>query len=496
MNWRIIERYANLPSQFHPAYLVRAHSKALSKQTRLMSIQLQELCESLALEFPESLDYDTLCGWVEAKDWRGSDWKTHVPPMDNAKDYARNILCLDPFEVVLLHWPPGVESAVHHHEGFWGAVVCLEGELENINYELTDGVLREKDSLKALPTGIVPEPDGTIHKIRNASREYPLVTLHFYSPALADLDGLVLYDLETLKMFVCNELAPTASLDLPASKYRSIAENAFVYDPLPDASHIQCNVVPKPLAEEIERMVLAYFSEQANQYDALDEQIQKRKLYTAAIDQRVAVGLQQLNERRPIERVMHLACGTGRRASDIKDTSGLNYEMLGVDLCDAMASQARKRDLEVQVASLRDPASFVNEGRCDAVTLLYAYGHLPNRKTRENVINAAFRMLKPGGTFFFDAFDAQDEFEWGPEAVSQFHEQRLGQQGYEEGDVFYRRATGEHLAFLHYCSSDRLFHLMEAAGFVGIEMTTIGYDQSVGAESHNGKLFVAGTRPA
>jgi SAM-dependent methyltransferase len=161
-----------------------------------------------------------------------------------------------------------------------------------------------------------------------------------------------------------------------------------------------------------------------------------------------------------------------------------------------MARQARERDLEVQVASLREPASFANEGECDAITLLYAYGHLPSRKTRENLIHAAYRMLKPGGRFFFDAFDAEDDFEWGPEAVSQFHDQRLGQQGYEEGDVFYRRATGEHLAFLHYCSSDRLLGLMEAAGFVDIELTTIGYDQSVGVESHNGKLFVAGTRLA
>ena len=38
-------------------------------------------------------------------------------------------------------------------------------------------------------------------------------------------------------------------------------------------------------------------------------------------------------------------------------------------------------------------------------------------------------------------------------------------------------------------------NLMEAAGFVDIELTTIGYDQSVGVESHNGKLFVSGRKP-
>ena len=49
-------------------------------------------------------------------------------------NYARNILLLDPFEVVVLHWPPGVESAIHHHEGFWGYVLCVEGEVENVEY--------------------------------------------------------------------------------------------------------------------------------------------------------------------------------------------------------------------------------------------------------------------------------------------------------------------------------------------------------------------------
>jgi len=36
---------------------------------------------------------------------------------------------------------------------------------------------------------------------------------------------------------------------------------------------------------------------------------------------------------------------------------------------------------------------------------------------------------------------------------------------------------------------------MGEVGFVDLEMITIGYDQASGTESHNGKLFVAGTKP-
>ena len=218
-------------------------------------IKLNDVCANLAQTAPQPLTYEGLCSWVEGIDWTQSDWADHVPEVDMEDDYARNILCLEPFEVVLLHWPAGVESAVHHHKGFWGTVVCLQGVLENVTYNLEDGVLTEKDVLRALPKGIVPEPDGTIHRIRNGSDQDALVTLHFYHPALEDLDGLVLYDLSTGSSFTCNETAPTASIHLPASNYRGIQHQAFRFTPLPKASHVQCNIVPKPDAEAIERML-------------------------------------------------------------------------------------------------------------------------------------------------------------------------------------------------------------------------------------------------
>ncbi len=457
--------------------------------------ELEDLCANLAHETPEPLTYEGLCRWVEGIDWTSSNWRDHVPAVNNSEDYSRNILSLEPFEVVLLHWPPGVESAVHLHEGFWGTVVCLEGVLENITYELVDGALREKEVLRAHTRGMVPEPDGTVHKIRNGSNHESLVTLHFYHPALQNLDGLILYDLETGSTFACNEIAPTASIHLPVSNYHTIQQNAFCFEPLPEASHVQCNIVPKPSAEHIERMVQGYFTEQANQYDALDAQIQKRRKYTAAIDRLVAKGILNLAGYQPINRVMHLACGTGRRAVEIRKDTGLDYTMEGVDMCEEMAAQATNRGVKVQVASLRQPEAFVKHEAFDAVTLLYAYGHLPDREARQNIIRASYEMLNPGGLFFFDAFDAEDQYEWGPEAIRQFQEQRLGTQGYERGDVFYRRAQGEHVAFLHYCSTTSLQKLMEEAGFVEIEMTTIGYDQSVGLESHDGKMFVSGKKP-
>ena len=244
--------------------------------------------------------------------WTG---QSDVPAIEDPSDYARNILCLEPFEVVMLHWPPGVESAVHHHEGFWGSVVCLQGTLENVSYRLTGTELERVDLLRAYPGGIVPEPDGTLHKIRNGSTTEALITLHFYYPALDTLDGLALYDLETGSRYVCNEKAPTASMNLSRDCYRSMETNVFQFKPIVPSSHVQCNVVPKPDAAVIEKMVSNYFDEQAAVYDAQDAQVLKRRQYTQAIDLKVAACFQALHADQPMNQVMHMACGTGEKSS-------------------------------------------------------------------------------------------------------------------------------------------------------------------------------------
>ena len=159
-----------------------------------------------------------------------------------------------------------------------------------------------------------------------------------------------------------------------------------------------------------------------------------------------------------------------------------------------MAEQADGRGLRVQVTSLIDIEPDQASQDFDVITLLYAYGHLPNRSIRKHVLHVAHQMLRPGGQFIFDVFDVSDPGEWGPDSIRQFKEQRLAAQGYEEGDVFYKRSNGEELAFMHYCDRNRLEELVLSAGFDAVEMTTIGYDQNPGKESSSGKLFVVATK--
>ena len=134
-----------------------------------------------------------------------------------------------------------------------------------------------EDVMRATPGGIIPEPDGTIHKIRNGSAKDPLVTLHLYHPALETLDGLVLYDVEAGKRVECNEKAPTASLELPQDCYRRVEVETFVLKADTEASHIPCNQVPKPSSKTIEGMVNRYYQEHAAAYDALPESDKQRR---------------------------------------------------------------------------------------------------------------------------------------------------------------------------------------------------------------------------
>ena len=125
-------------------------------QPATATVDLQSIAEDLTHLAPNPLTYERLCDWVEGIDWLESGWEAWVPEATNPHDYGRNILCLEPFEVVLLHWPAGVESAVHHHAGFWGAVVCLQGILENVTYEKRGQVLCEKEVLELIPPESYP----------------------------------------------------------------------------------------------------------------------------------------------------------------------------------------------------------------------------------------------------------------------------------------------------------------------------------------------------
>ena len=73
---------------------------------------MKGLLESIQTQTPKAFDFEWLGQWVRGLKLEEIDVAPHIPSIKGMTDnYARNILLMDPFEVVVLHWPPGVD---HH----------------------------------------------------------------------------------------------------------------------------------------------------------------------------------------------------------------------------------------------------------------------------------------------------------------------------------------------------------------------------------------------
>ena len=430
--------------------------------------------------FVRGLDVSTL----DLDRWRG---------MEAPKGgYVRDVLTTDPLEVVVLVWPPGGASAIHHHQGFFGHVLVVEGLLENVEFRLKDGVLT--DTLHAVfgPGGVAYEPDGMHHLIRNADPDSTLITVHFYSPPISDLTGLKILDPATGTIAVLNEKAKSASFKEPREHFSEVQEGVFRYLPFekkPGApSHHIHPIVPKPSPERILELIMGYYDEQAHVYDRFDLEHPTRKPYTEKINELVA---EAYAARPELERVLALACGTGRRAWSIRKGLGRQYGITGVDISGAMADIANERGIDAINAPFLEAE--VPEEAYDACTILYAFGHVPHSGLRKQWLRKVHRSLKPGGLLLFDVFNLNDRHEWGPSALKAYERLSLGDQGYERGDVFYQRTGGKETAFLHYFEEPELRALLAECGFRVERLLHVGYTHRSGQllqEPDAGAFFV------
>jgi ubiquinone/menaquinone biosynthesis C-methylase UbiE/predicted metal-dependent enzyme (double-stranded beta helix superfamily) len=434
----------------------------------------------------DKLNYDYLFDHILPFIPEQINYKKFLPEITDPNNYARTILLLNPIELVLIHWPPGVESAIHLHAGFWGYVGVLEGEATNVEYELNDGVLQLKRSVRVKEGGLIPEPDGIIHKINNASTEEALVTLHYYYPPLKDLDGLRLFSTDGT-MVELNEKAKSASLHLEADCYRSFKRGQFSFEN--DAigkSHILSPIIPKPKSKEIKKMILSYYSRQAINYDNDDIEDEKRRKYVFAIND---ILVEEFKKIKPTN-VLDIASGTGRRALRIKSQSGLDYHISGVDMNQEMCELSTKRGI---TSYCEDWITLdLPNNSFDVITMLYAFGHVPDALERILFLEKVHEKLKPGGVFYFDVFNINDPYEWGSRALSIFNEYKLDFFGYEKGDVFYKRSGMDEVSFLHYFEEERLVALLESLGFKCEKVFHIGYVYKSGqlVNKEEGKLFI------
>lgn len=438
----------------------------------------------------ERPSFISLGEYLLSVNFKNLEYKYLLPPIESKDKYARNIITLEPVEVILIIWPPKTESAVHLHNGFFGYVAVLEGALDNVEYILENKELKESGGLKTLPGGIIAEKDGVIHKLINSSETVNAVTAHFYYPALDSLNGINIYDIDSGRLGELNDKASTASWLEDESCFSKIENNAFTYLPYhkhKTTSHRIFSIIPKPNREFISENIAAYYGEQANDYDFFDLEHESRRTYNQKINMLIAEEFRNDN----VDSILALACGTGRRAIEIKERTGLNYLIKGVDISSEMVLIANRRDLDVTCSSWIDVK--LGDKKFDAVTFLYAFGHISSRNERLASLKKIAVHLKAGGSLYLDVFNVDDKNEWGPSAVKAYEKGRYYNFGYERGDVFYKKVRGNEIAFLHYFDKNELINDLSLAGFKVNFVKHIGYVKKSGEilkATDEGALFI------
>ncbi len=187
--------------------------------------------------FETDVNFDSLGEFVRSLNFDDINYDTFINEPENKGEYGRNIFTVDPFECVLINWPAGVESAVHHHKGLFGYVWILEGELDNVSYKFEKNKLLEYSIDRSGRNDLTPEPDGIIHKLRNNSKTKRAITLHFYYPPIQSFEGMEIFDLEKGQVGILSEQAKTATWSLKEGHFKEVRENAFEFVPFEKLTH-------------------------------------------------------------------------------------------------------------------------------------------------------------------------------------------------------------------------------------------------------------------
>ncbi|MDG1797870.1 MAG: methyltransferase domain-containing protein [Flavobacteriales bacterium] len=430
-------------------------------------------------QFKNKVTYGSLGEFVASIEISKIDYQVFINEPLKVGDYGRNIITESPFECVLINWPAGVESSVHHHEGLFGYVLVLEGELDNVSYREENNQLIEYKSDKYIERGIMPEPDGVIHKLANKNINKRAITLHFYYPPIETFEGMRIFNLKTQTIGILSKNAKSAKWSNDPNQFKSITNNGFRYISMDfinkDKSHLIQNIFPKPNSISINTMNSNYFNEQAKKYDFSDFNQPSRKAYINAVDELIAEDLVNSNSLKHLD----IATGTGRRAIRIRELSKSNYEIVGVEISKEMCEIANSRGLRTYHQDWANEDNHTGE-IFDSATFLYAFGHISSSKYRMKSLNKLNSYLHKDAPLYIDFFSLNNANEWGPLARKTFDENNLNKHGYELGDVFYKKRGFNELAFLHYFQLDEILKLLELTGFRLEWVKNIGYAKNPG----------------
>jgi len=152
------------------------------KPARRFSLDaLTEMLRSLA-SAPTQSELDALLRKLELEPEELSAYLNFKPNTYTRRRVFRSELC----EMLVLSWLPGHRTAIHDHNGSYGAIRICEGAMEEEIFALNGAGQVEFDTVHARAAGEVTGTDvPDIHRIGNADESgQRMITIHIYAPPL------------------------------------------------------------------------------------------------------------------------------------------------------------------------------------------------------------------------------------------------------------------------------------------------------------------------
>jgi SAM-dependent methyltransferase len=149
---------------------------------------------------------------------------------------------------------------------------------------------------------------------------------------------------------------------------------------------------------------------------------------------------------RPVRSLLDLGCGTGRHSVEL---ARRGYEVVGVDLSEAMLERARRRAIGEPAGSTTflcgDIQTIQLDRRFDAVLSMFAVvGYQISDEAVRSTLANVRRHLEPGGIFVFDVW-------YGPAVLAVGPSERVKVVAVEGGEIE-RKALGTLEPDSHVCS--------------------------------------------
>jgi len=108
---------------------------------------------------------------------------------------------------------------------------------------------------------------------------------------------------------------------------------------------------------------------------------------------------------RPVNRVLDLACGSGRHARYL----GARWWTSGVDLSEVMLRMAKRGDVPARLVRADIRELPYRDASFDLVVNLFtSFGYFETDAEHEKVMCDVWRLTKPGGTFVLDFFNVAE----------------------------------------------------------------------------------------